>query len=523
MPIPSNGSGADTAWNVSDPSNPASLVLLPENRIAYNVDNFGTGLFPTLAVTGMPNPSSQLPGSPARNIISPSRDERWIAPGTYVISSSTSEGWVFASLGSGNYELRLDRGLGGGNQDISALTASPTSFYSGKSGRLAMLAKMKTNADANGSLGGTWTLTYDADTRKFTISNSAGTFTMRAKGNHAESILPSLGFTNIMTDYTGASSYTSDQPAFHTEDWFVAQMPVGFWGIPTTAGALSSADGSYRYVAMIDCDYAFGGATTDGMWLYFASSPNSLDDNPDTDFTQYVDYAKLTDENPGAESHIYSANDHRQQVVNVWQAGGGALAEVVAARRWLVDMGGMHRDADFGNQGQHMSQSSYDVIKLKVSCPRNPSGDFRLGHFRVSGGWVPTYNVLLGANVNPRDLSTLTTSPAGKHRSRRRGSATTLRAVFGSRNPLSREDRLFLRDVVGGAWMVDTSTGETVYDPYLGSQANAVLAWLPDADSSVDHHHVGEMLFGRAHLEGFAPGVGKRWHGTVVIEEEAAG
>lgn len=89
--------------------------------------------------------------------------------------------------------------FGAGGAPLTAIVASGTQSWGGIA---ALVERALKAADTAGS----YTVTYDHSTQKFTLTKSAGTFTLDVGGVTAD-LLPQLGFTS---DKSGALTYTSD-------------------------------------------------------------------------------------------------------------------------------------------------------------------------------------------------------------------------------------------------------------------------------------------------------------------------
>lgn len=134
---------------------------------------------------------------PVSNLKNPIRGKVWRSSstaGTFTISSSNN---------------KLDFNEGGGDLAATITTGTYTAT--------TLATEIKTRLDAAG--GDTYTVTYSTSTGRWTISSDGGTLSLLwdSGTNSSNTIGDSIGFTTSADD-TGATSYTSDSVAIHTEE-----------------------------------------------------------------------------------------------------------------------------------------------------------------------------------------------------------------------------------------------------------------------------------------------------------------
>lgn len=176
--------------------------------------------------------TSSLAWHPAQNMYSTLRHKRWISKGMYRVYDG---GASAMSAFPGRYRLEI-----AGPTDSSILDFTNGTWVGGQAFAAMVQAKLNTMSWATDTTyNGNWVVTYyDEETTgfviggapnfRFTISNSAGNFSMTGTGVTINaSILPLLGFHNGSygdTDYSGASSYTSDYRACMTEEYLTFNL-----------------------------------------------------------------------------------------------------------------------------------------------------------------------------------------------------------------------------------------------------------------------------------------------------------
>lgn len=140
---------------------------------------------------------------PVSNLTHPFRSKVWRSTGNFVIDSTNN---------------KINFKESGGGSELTATLASGT--YTSTS----LASEIKTKMQAAVGATGTYTVTNSATTGKWTISTSLGFLSILwATGtNAANSTRTAIGFNNA--DSTGATSYTGQNVAIHTEESIVFDL-----------------------------------------------------------------------------------------------------------------------------------------------------------------------------------------------------------------------------------------------------------------------------------------------------------
>lgn len=353
-------------------------------------------------ITNIPNPSSEIPTRPGSYLFDPLRSNKYRSGGMYRIHAATNKGYVFAP------NTKLYTNIGGADITNTITDADYTHAYD-------LCAEIETQLEANDA-SSTYTATFSdrekdgsSATFKFTITRDAGgTFELR--GNDAcyvSSILPSLGF-NTSTDYTGASTYTSDHRACHTEEYICMTIP---YNICVTSHQLYREFGNvgyFQFMGLLDSNLRFGygiaysnTAGHDGpkqmpkIFFYGDNNDAAVElDKPDSDFTESTDMYTFPDAVDSFPDYIG---------IDSQQYGGGYSAttfsgtSVYRHKMILMDMINWYGAAnaiDYGWPVALVNPGGYNGnvqhIKIKVSDPRHPDGYCQLGTMCLGPGWYPS-------------------------------------------------------------------------------------------------------------------------------------
>jgi hypothetical protein len=239
MPLGVAALDSTSEYSGGDPTNARSLWMFLDNALRHEFD-----LFPTLSVG--PNPSTSDPRRPMENILTPQPNEPGAFVGGFVFSDSTDRGYTFANPATGgNYTLTVDAEV------VDVRTATPSTFVSGG---VRAARQIQAALRASGHVTATtFSVAYSLTTRKFTVSNSAGSFDMVVKPTDASSCLHSIGFV-ATTNYTGAATYTAEEARFHTDDWLVMRLDPRIFG-PNGSGAEFDA---WRFLYQVENTFVGG-------------------------------------------------------------------------------------------------------------------------------------------------------------------------------------------------------------------------------------------------------------------------
>ena len=235
MPLGVPATSSSNPYSGSSPTNVRTLWVMADNALRHEET-----LFPTLAGS-VPNPSSEDPRRPWENILTPQPEEPGAFDGLFVFSDSTDRGYTFANpITGGCYSLTIS------SVTIDLRDATPTTFVSGGTATARHVqAKIRASAIPNAS---TFSVTYSTTTRKFTISSTAGAFTMWKKSLDTTSALLMLGFTASGDTYSGAATYTGAEARFHSDDWLVMRVDPSIYGPPGTSAEFAR----WRWLWMVE-------------------------------------------------------------------------------------------------------------------------------------------------------------------------------------------------------------------------------------------------------------------------------
>ena len=388
-----------------------------ENRIRFlMLDWAQQATFPTLPST-RPNPSSQLPHAPMRNILGGGRKPLGITRGCYVLSSQAAGGLGYEM--TPNYNLRCDEG-GVVNLDIRE-GAADTHWQDPRQLQDYITKQLRASALTNAAdyeaiFSGDFN--SDSPTYKWTIKNTTpANFTMTSKATDSNSILPSLGFTE--TSYSSAASYTAEERAIHTEEYFVVELVPPITHLHGTALSLA-----YRWLVFVDpnfnlsqysqAHYPLNAAGEPKVLVYTGANAGAVDDEPDGTYVSRKDWFKLWRHN---------------MMVNtdpICEGTDGALYPMASAhydlpcRYWVVDLGNAYHA--LGENGDGIGiPATQTHLRVKIVDRQNPSGHISIGRMVVATGWYPgANNISLPYGEEAKDRSVPFESDGGQITARSR-------------------------------------------------------------------------------------------------------
>src|SRR3990167_5567076 len=359
MPFDVTDSGAGGTTNaVCAPPSYAKTARL----LAWNLLEDAAAAFPTRA-SGRLNPSSTLAGYRGRDVANADLGKPWYAKGGFVVSSVTTEGYEDAP----NYNLRVTNGATV-NLDCRNPAATTTYWQDGPT----MAAYIQVQGRASLLTGASsFTVEFDDErtathfnsstvpTFKFRISMSTNFTIVTLAASDANTIAPSIGFSQA-ADKSGASTYTSDTVACHTEDdcifYFQGRGSIQFGD----RGGSSVWTDRYRWLILFGLNVSANASVK----VYLGASVAALDIVADSTFT--------------ADRTMFTLGSASSMVV--WEGTDGGLvinaSADVGADHWpctihVVDLLAW-RAAN--NSGADALGPNHDYMRIKISDPTNVQG-----------------------------------------------------------------------------------------------------------------------------------------------------